>query len=159
MQSPHWSRLLAGGETHAEEHTEGLWPMGDSGWNTVPEVLYPTGWIHDKGVPEELQVIRKTHIGALREGLYPVEEIPYWSREQCEEEKATEMKCYQLTVTPILHPLVCLGRGQVVEELGVKLSLGVEGKWVLSCSSLVFWGTRECGVVFFSPSCSIFNCQ
>lgn len=67
--------------------------------------------------------------------------IPCWSGEQCEEEKGTETKCYQLTVTPILHPLASLGTGQVVEELGVKLSLGVERKWVLSCSSL-FFGER-----------------
>lgn len=126
MQSPYWSSLLAGGETHAKEHPQGLWPMGDSRWNTVPEVLYPIERSHDEAVPEELEVNRETHVGALSEGLYPVGGTPFWSREQCEEEKATEMKCYQMTVTPILHALVSLGTGQVVKELGVKLSLGVE---------------------------------
>lgn len=117
--------------------------------HSVPEVLYPIERNHDEAVPEELQVIRKTHIGAPSEGLYPLGGIPCWRREQHEEEKATEMKCYQLTVTPILHDLVSLRTGQVAKELGVKLSLGVEGKWVLSCSSLVLGGRRECGVVFF----------
>lgn len=39
-----------------------------------------------------------------------------------------ETKCYEQTATPILHLPVVLG-GEMVEKLGVKLSLGKRERW------------------------------
>ncbi|KAK4810920.1 hypothetical protein QYF61_013328 [Mycteria americana] len=59
---------------------------------SVPDELYPVEWTHTGAVLEEVQPVGRTHAGA---------------GEKCKEEGAAEMKCYELTITPI--PPVPLG--------------------------------------------------
>ena len=67
---------------------------------------------------------------AYGEGLQPVERTHGGAGEKCEEDGATERRCYRLTATPH-SPLPCAASGgREVEELGVegvKLSMGKEG--------------------------------
>lgn len=50
--------------------------------------------------------------------------------EECDEEGATEMKCYEVTTTPIPYSSVPLMREEVEESAA---NLLVEGWWVLYC--------------------------
>lgn len=64
-----------------------------------------------------------------------MEDCPQWvspydgAREECEEEGAAEMECYELMATDHFpHPAAPL-EVQQVKELGVKLSLGRKEGW------------------------------
>lgn len=88
---------------------------------------------HD-GAVDELQPVRRTDAGAVCEVysvgrttlgvVYETSSLcslplvgPHAGEgEQCEEVGVAEMKCYELTTTPIPHPPVLLG-GEKVEEL------------------------------------------
>ena len=105
--------------------------------------------------------------------------------EECEEEKVAEMKCYELTTTPISHTPAPL-RGEKLEELEVKLRpskafqiqqwTGSADRWLLwyllqgICHTYP-WAVSHCcfkddrhvfiqkGCLFISPRHSFFHCS
>lgn len=79
--------------------------------------------------------------------------MPHWhtgAGEEREKEGAAEKKCYALTATPTPHPPVLL-RGEEIEMLGLKLSLGkwwrVQGEggfgFTSHCPSLLLIGNKS----------------
>lgn len=64
---------------------------------------------HIGAVLEELQLMGKSHIGEVCERWYPRERLHAGAGEQHEEKGVAETKIYELTTTPIPHPLHHLG--------------------------------------------------
>lgn len=71
---------------------------------SVPEELHHLEKTHTGAVLEDLQTVGKTHVGAVHEGLNPVGTTPTEAGKKFEEEEEAEMKCYELTITLIIHP-------------------------------------------------------
>ena len=72
MESPRWSRLLAGTVAHGEEPMleqvcwQDVWPVGGPlPEQSIPEGLYPMERTHAGTVLEELQPVGRTHVGAV----------------------------------------------------------------------------------------------
>ena len=113
MESPHWSRVLAGAVTCG----------GTPLQQTISEVLYPVGRTPAGAVLEELQPVGRTRIGEAHEGLYPLGEIPHWSRGRMWGGLNGRDEVLQTDHNPRSFSPCILG-GEEVEEPGVKLSLG-----------------------------------
>lgn len=75
----------------------------------VPEGLHPMGRTHAGAVCGELQPGRKTHVGVVYEGLYPVGHHAGVG-EECEEEGSAEKIYDEVDTSPFPSPLCHLCR-------------------------------------------------
>lgn len=86
VKRPHWRSFPAGTSASGEELTQEqlLWQGKNCGGMVdpcrfIPDVLYPSERTHSGEVLEELKLMRRTHVGAVHEGLHLVE-VPMLER-------------------------------------------------------------------------------
>lgn len=129
-EQPTHSSLLSGTAADGEEPTveqvcRELKPVVDL-QQSVPEELHHLEKTHTGAVLEELQTVGKTHVGAVHEGLNPVGTTPTEAGKKFEEEEEAEMKCYELTITLIIHPCATWwGGDRRSQEEGIYLIINI----------------------------------
>lgn len=136
MKSPCWSKLLAGtaacGEEPTWEHVirQELWPCG--------------GPTLEQFVSDRLQPVRRTHIWEVGKGLSLIGGTPRWSRERVWGGRSSKDNAWWTDCNLHSPSPSTTWRGEEVEELGMKLSLGWGRRFVLIsyCITICLMGNK-----------------